>query len=141
MLGQGLKVMLLPKERCEVCRQGVDKFLPLRSLMLIEPGQILLETLVSRLAQSPGQAAVNHRVLAVVQTDAGALVDQGLDPVKIGVRPCELAPLKSIVYWLHVKCPTHALKDCGRPQWKVGMAARSKGSNIQLDESDARAML
>jgi hypothetical protein len=69
------------------------------------------------------------------------LVDQGLDSVKIGVRPCELSPLKSVVHWLHVKCPTHALKASGRPQWKVGMAARSRGSKIQFDESDARAML
>ena len=98
MLSQGLKVMLLPKERCQVRRQGINKLLPLRSVMLVEPGQILFETLVSSLAQSPGQAAVNHRMLAVVQTDAGALVDQGLDPVEIGVRPCELSTLKSVVF-------------------------------------------
>ena len=46
------------------------------------------------LAQAARQTAVDHGVLAIMQADAGTLVDQGLDAGKVAVGPDELAPLR-----------------------------------------------
>ena len=87
--------------------------------MLLEPVQIIFETLVSGFAQSPGQAAVNHGVLAVVQADPSALVNEGLDPIEISVCPCEFSALKGISLGLCVMGPIHTVMHGGRQRWQL----------------------
>jgi hypothetical protein len=45
------------------------------------------------ISQTSGQAAVHHGVLAVMQADAGTLVNERLNPIKVGVCPIEFPPL------------------------------------------------
>jgi hypothetical protein len=50
----------------------------------LQPLQVAGESCGARLAQPARQAAVDHGLLAGVQADAGALVDQLPDPLEVG---------------------------------------------------------
>mmetsp|Transcript_60042 Transcript_60042/g.142148 ORF Transcript_60042/g.142148 Transcript_60042/m.142148 type:complete len:263 (+) Transcript_60042:1817-2605(+) len=97
---EGLEVVLervemvfLAKEGGQVGRQAVDEFLPFlgarRAARCFEPLQIAGEAPVSRLAQAPREPAVDHRMLAIVQADAGMLVDQLAHAVEVGLAEAE----------------------------------------------------
>jgi hypothetical protein len=94
VLGKDLEVVLLTEKRREIRGQCVHELLPLHTVGLrFQPVQVGGEAVVTRLAQAPGQAAVDHGVLAIVQADAGPLVDQRLYACEIPRRPLELTPL------------------------------------------------
>jgi hypothetical protein len=86
------KVVLLAEERGQVGGQAVDELLPLAlgRAALFQPLQVGREAAVAGLAQAPRQAAVDHGLLAGVQADAGALVDQRADALEVGRRQREL---------------------------------------------------
>ena len=63
MLGQRFKVMALAKERSEVGGQRIDELLPFL-IVLLQVAKIGAETVQAEGAQPPGEAAVNHLVLA-----------------------------------------------------------------------------
>ena len=86
-------MVLLTKKRREIGGQRVDELLPLWPIMRLQPGQIFLKAGVARLAQPPGQTAVDHRMLLVMQVDARALVNQRLHPGEVGLGPDKLARL------------------------------------------------
>ena len=89
-----VKVMLFAEERREVGGQAVDELLPLLgarcTARLLEPLQVACERAVAGFAQTARQAAVDHRLLAGVQADAGALVDQLANALEVGVAEAEL---------------------------------------------------
>ena len=61
--------------------------------MRFKPPKVILKAGVSGLTQATRQTAVYHRMLAFMEIDASALVDQRLDPREIGIGPDKLTPL------------------------------------------------
>ncbi len=92
-LRQRVEVVRLTEEGREVGGERVDELLPLGPVVAFQPVDVALEARVPGLAQPARDAAVHHRVLAVVQADARLLVDQCLDAREVRVGPDELAAL------------------------------------------------
>ena len=86
-------MVLLAEKRGQVGGQRVNEFLPLGTVLLFQPAQIVVKTGVAGLAQAARQAAVNHGVFTIVQVDTGTLINEFLDARKIGISPCELTAL------------------------------------------------
>ena len=80
-------MVVFPEKRGEVGGQTVHKLLPLLQALLalggFQPLQIHLKRWVARLAQAPRQAAVNHGLFALVQTNARSLVNQSTHARKV----------------------------------------------------------
>src|SRR5690606_3492242 len=93
--GEQWKVVLFAKEGGQVGGEAVDELLPLHVRAVgraaLEPLQIAFEGHMARFTQTPGQAAVDHRLLALMQADAGTLVDEGADAGEIPRVERELA--------------------------------------------------
>ena len=86
-------MVVFAKEGGQVGGQAVDELLPLlRTLSAgagLEPLQVGRERFVAGVAQAARQAAVNHRLLALVQADAGMLVNQLADTVEVAFAEAE----------------------------------------------------
>ena len=93
MRRENLEMMLLAKERREVGGQRIHELLPLWPVVGLQPTQVVVKAGVPRIAQPPRQAAVDHGVLAIVQADASALIDQRLHTGKVCVGPDKFTPL------------------------------------------------
>jgi hypothetical protein len=94
MVGRDGEMVLLAEKRCQVGGQGIDEFLPLGTVVVLKPIQIPLEAVMPGFTQAPGNAAVHHGVFAIMQADAGPLINQRLDARKILITPDELPPLR-----------------------------------------------
>ena len=93
MGGKDLEMVLLTEKGRQVGGERVDELLPLRPIMRFQPPEVIAEARMPRLAQPPRKAAVDHGMLAVMQADARALVNQRLHPRKVGGSPDEFAPM------------------------------------------------
>ena len=94
VLGQNFKMVLLAKERRQIGGERIDELLPLRPIVnRLQPVQIAGKALMSCLAQATGQTAVDHGVLAIVQADPSALINQRLHTGKVCVGPDKFTPL------------------------------------------------
>ena len=145
VLRQRVEVVRLAKERGQVGGQAVDELLPFgvarRAVRLLEPLQVVAERAVPGLAQAPRQPAVDHRLLAGVQADAGALRGSARAPrrsrrarTRTPARSAEAASVmasRSIVvnHALGRAASSAAKRGRHRPAaqpWARGVGARSK---------------
>ena len=85
-------MVLLPKKRGQIGGQGIDELLPLEAIMRFKPAKIVPKALIPRFAQAPRQAAVNHRMFAVMQADASTLINQRLNAIEVRVGPDKFMP-------------------------------------------------
>jgi hypothetical protein len=95
--GEQLEVVRFAKKGREVGRERVHEFLPLAAfcaLLRFEPVEVGLEAAVPGLAQAAREPAIDHGLLALVQADARALVNQRPHARKVGRRPGKFAPLQ-----------------------------------------------
>jgi hypothetical protein len=94
VLRQALEVVRFAKERGQVGGQAVDELLPLQArgvvVRLLQPAQVIAERAVAGLAQPARQAAVDHRLLAGMQVDAGVVVDELAHALEVVRRKREL---------------------------------------------------
>ena len=71
--------MRLAKEGGEIGGEYVDELLPLLAVLVLQPIELVVKTAMPGLAQATRHTAVRHGLLAAVQMDACALVNQGAD--------------------------------------------------------------
>ena len=77
------EVMLFTKKRSEVGGQRVNKVLPLRIAVIVQPPKVDGKRFHIQRPQSARQAAVHHVYLAVAERDTGMAVDELFDALKI----------------------------------------------------------
>jgi hypothetical protein len=94
MRSKNFKMVLFTEKCRQIGGQGIHELLPLGTVMLFQPAQILVKARMPRLPETTRESAVNHCVLAIVQTDASALVNEPLDPREIGRCPDKFTPLR-----------------------------------------------
>ena len=85
------KVMRFAEERRQVRCQCIDEVLPLGMVLSPQQRKIAAEVDEAKRAKPARQAAVDHLVLAVVESDAGMGVDQLAHLVKVSAGITELA--------------------------------------------------
>ena len=90
VVGQRAEVMVFAEEGGQVGGQAVHELLPLglglgrAAAALLQPLQVVSEVGVACLAQAARQPAVDHGLLAGIQADARALVDQAAHLLVVG---------------------------------------------------------
>lgn len=69
-------MVVFAEKRSQVCRQGIDKLLPLIGITLaLKPIQVGIEAIVARFTQTPRQTAIHHGMFAIVQANACVFID------------------------------------------------------------------
>ena len=91
MIGENREVMRLAKKRGEIGGEGVGECLPFRLIPALQMIEVIGKVLDAGSAQAPRQTAIHQLLLVLAQRDAGALMDQLADALKILVGEIKFA--------------------------------------------------
>jgi len=89
--GQRVKMVCLPEEHGQVGGDGIHQLLKLSGFACLQHLAVCLEAVKPQLPQPFGQPAIHQITLGIGEHNAGVLIDQRTDAVKIRIGEWEFA--------------------------------------------------